>query len=67
MKNISLDTNAYSRYCIGDIQVKKLTLQADTVFLTCMSLGELYLGLKEGNREPTNLNVLKAFIADPIS
>lgn len=60
---ISLDTSAYSRYSRGDEKVEKVILRADKVFFPVISIGELYLGFKEGDRELQNLNILESFIS----
>lgn len=62
MKRILIDTNAFSHYSRGNLRVEKVIVQAEKALVSVVSLGELYLGFKEGNRESENLGLLGNFI-----
>ena len=65
MKKILLDTNSYSLLSGGNSKIEKITKQASVVFISSISLGELYAGFKAGNKESKNLETLNYFIRDP--
>lgn len=62
MKRILIDTNAFSHYSRGNLKVERVIVQAEKALVSVVSLGELYLGFKEGNRESKNLGLLSNFI-----
>jgi len=61
---ISIETNTYSVYSRGDNKLKKVILDSDAISISTISLGELYLGFKEGSKESENLEKLKVFLSD---
>lgn len=64
MKKIFLETNSYSRYATGENIIKKQIDESREVLISVVTLGELYLGFREGNREYENLKLLNAFLAE---
>jgi len=62
---ILLDTNAYSNLHKGDEFVRKEVEKADRVYLSTVTLGELYLGFKLGSKESLNLKFLQGFLSLP--
>ncbi len=62
MRNITLDTNAYSAFLRGDPSVYSAMLQADLVHLPVFVLGELYYGFKGGKKEKLNKANLGQFL-----
>ncbi len=65
MKEIILDTNAYSRYLAGDENVLNALAKTDTVYMSIFVLGELYAGFKAGSREKENKEILDRFLQKP--
>lgn len=65
MKRILLDTNAYSLYSNGNTQVREVMIEASGVFVSTISIGELYFGFKAGIKESENIRILGAFVRDP--
>lgn len=65
MKSVFLDTTAYSRYCKRDIKVGQLLQHTHKIYLSSVSLGELYSGFKQGDKELENVDILRSFIDDP--
>lgn len=64
VKRTFLETNSYSRYARGENILKKLMSESREVFISVITLGELYLGFREGGREHENLKLLNAFLAE---
>ena len=62
MRNITLDTNAYSAFLRGDSSVYGAILQADLVQLPVFVLGELYYGFKGGKKAKLNKTNLSQFL-----
>lgn len=60
--NVILDTNGYSELQVGNNQIKKVTLAADTIYISAASLGELYGGFKAGLKENLNIELLGYFL-----
>jgi tRNA(fMet)-specific endonuclease VapC len=65
MKKILLDTNAYSRYLKGDLDVLNILGSADIVYMSIFVLGELFTGFKGGEKEKDNINNLYSFLNKP--
>jgi tRNA(fMet)-specific endonuclease VapC len=65
MKNILLDTNAYTRLLAGDASVLNVLSTAGTVYMSVFVLGELYAGFAGGNREAENKAMLNDFLMTP--
>ena len=64
MKNIFLETNSYSRCSKGDFGLDKLVSTANRIYISVITIGELYYGFKKGVRENKNLELLKTFLGD---
>jgi tRNA(fMet)-specific endonuclease VapC len=65
MKNILLDTNAYSNYLRGNENVFNVLSNANIAYMSVIVLGELYSGFKGGNKESWNKNILYKFLKKP--
>ncbi len=65
MKNITLDTNAYSGLNQGAIAVKQAIEAADNVFIPIFVLAELLFGFKKGSREHENIALFNDFMKLP--
>ncbi|MDM8524657.1 type II toxin-antitoxin system VapC family toxin [Desulfococcaceae bacterium HSG8] len=66
MKNILIDTNAYSRFLGGDDKVLNVLSEAEVVYMSVFVLGELYAGFRGGTREQENKRLLRRFLRKPI-
>lgn len=62
MKRLVLDTNSYSFLFKGDVVVEQELSSADRVLVSVITLGELYLGFSEGEKEKENLSDLSKFL-----
>ncbi len=62
MKNILLDTNAFSSLGRGDLSVKKVIETADKVLIPVIVIGELLYGFKNGSKEDINRELLSKFL-----
>ena len=60
-----LDTNGYSNLQRGDKLIRDTVNQADEVFLSVITLGELYAGFRGGLRGGENLKRLDRFLERP--
>lgn len=65
MRKILLDTNAYTKFLLGDEAVLEQLSKADNVFLSSIVLGELFSGFKGGSKEIQNKRNLEKFLAKP--
>lgn len=65
MKNILLDTNAYSKYLSGDEEILNMLGRADIIYMSIFVLGELYAGFKGGKKEAWNKDILTKFLGKP--
>jgi predicted nucleic acid-binding protein len=65
MKNVLLDTNAYSHFVVGRSWVK-IIYQAPRVFLPLPVLGELRFGFANGNKSEANESRLDDFLDEPL-
>lgn len=66
MKKILLDTNAYTRFLVGEQMIIDEIATADVIFLSVTSLGELFAGFKYGSKEKENRKNLEIFLAKPL-
>lgn len=62
---IMLDTNAYSGFKRGDMEIIDIIAHADEVLISPIVLGELRAGFRGGNRENANLLDIEEFIGSP--
>ena len=62
MRPILLDTNAYTAFMLGAVEVIEVIAHADQLFLTPIVLGELLGGFAAGTREPKNRAELARFL-----
>jgi tRNA(fMet)-specific endonuclease VapC len=65
MKNILLDTNAYTRFLVGETAVLEVLGFAETVYMSIFVLGELYAGFAAGTKKRQNKEVLNRFLQKP--
>ena len=65
MRPILLDTNAYTAFMLGAVEVIEVIAHADQLFLTPIVLGELLGGFAAGTREPKNRAELARFLDSP--
>ncbi len=65
MKNIILDTNAYTHLLAGDQDVLNALGAAETVYMSIFVLGELYAGFLGGSKEKENKSILHKFLEKP--
>ena len=62
MTKILLDTNAYSSFMAGDPLVFDYMVESDVIFLSTVTLGELFAGFRGGRRYSVNTKELKNFL-----
>lgn len=62
MSKIALDTNAYSALGKGLPIVKNTLVEAETLALPLIVVGELYYGFEKGSRRQENINALNKFL-----
>lgn len=60
-----LDTNAYVGFKRGYTQLVEYILQADTVWMSPIVLGELMFGFRNGSRLAKNMEELRVFLSHP--
>ena len=65
MKNIVLDTNAYTRLLTGEEDVLDIIGTAETVYMSIFVLGELFAGFAGGTKERQNKEILNRFLLKP--
>lgn len=65
MRPVLLDTNAYTAFMIGEVDVVEVVAHADKLFLNSVVLGELLGGFAAGTREPKNRGELARFLNSP--
>lgn len=65
MKQIILDTNAYTGLLSGDEQILGVVASAEVVFMSIFVLGELHAGFWGGSKQRQNHDLLRRFIARP--
>ncbi len=62
MNSITLDTNAYSNFVKGDLQIIDQIKNSDIVFVPTIVVGELYVGFYQGNKLQVNERILDLFL-----
>jgi len=65
VKNIVIDTNAYTRLLAGEEDVLDVIGTAEIVYMSIFVLGELYAGFAGGTKERGNKDALNNFILKP--
>lgn len=65
MKNIILDTNAFSSLMTGSEMVMNALTESETVYMSIFVLGELYSGFKGGKKEKQNYEILNKLLKKP--
>ena len=65
MKNIVIDTNAYTRLLAGEEDVLDVIGTAAIVYMSIFVLGELYAGFAGGTKKRGNQNALDSFLLKP--
>jgi len=65
VKKILLDTNAYTKLLLGDEIILNALAKADKIYISTISLGELFAGFKEGIKEKENKKLLEKFLGKP--
>jgi len=65
VKQVLIDTNAYSYLLRGDAVVEREIAAATEVLVSVITLGELYLGFNEGKQLKGNLEDLGNFLKKP--
>lgn len=63
MKQVLMDTNAYSELLKGDERVLSEIGEAEKVYMSVFVLGELFYGFKGGQKEVRNRGYLKDFLS----
>lgn len=64
MKSIFFDTNSYSFYSLGDVNLRKQVKINHLVYISLITIGELYSGFIKGIRFKENEKKLEAFLND---
>ena len=62
---LSLDTNAYSAFKNGNLELMRMLEDADELFVPVTVLGELYSGFQIGSLTEKNLTELNTFLSKP--
>ena len=62
MSSILLDTNAYTGLINGDTRILEHMIQAETIYISTVMLGELYAGFYGGSKFDWNSNILHTFL-----
>ncbi|MCK5155263.1 MAG: type II toxin-antitoxin system VapC family toxin [Spirochaetales bacterium] len=62
---LSLDTNAYSTFKNGNIELKQILENAEELLVPATVLGELYSGFQIGSLTEKNLTELNTFLSKP--
>ncbi|MCP4754883.1 MAG: type II toxin-antitoxin system VapC family toxin [Proteobacteria bacterium] len=65
MKKVLLDTNGYSEYLTGNLDVFHAISLAENVFMSVIVLGELYAGFRGGSKYRQNDEILRKFLSKP--
>jgi tRNA(fMet)-specific endonuclease VapC len=65
MSRILVDTNIYSLAMRGDAEVVDALRRIDRIFISAVSLGELYACFRAGRREMENRQELARFLDSP--
>jgi len=62
---LSLDTNTYSAFKSGNLELMRILEDADELLIPATVLGELYSGFQIGNLTEKNLMELNTFLSKP--
>src|SRR5215469_11348815 len=62
MTSVLLDTNVYTGLMKGDASAYGHIVQADTVYMSVVVLGELYAGFYGGSKPDWNSSILQKFL-----
>ena len=65
MKNLILDTNAFTAFLSGDPISLDALAMAETIQMSVIVLGELYSGFRGGRKQAQNLGILDQFLRKP--
>lgn len=65
MKQIVLDTNAYTALLSGDEHILGVVASAEVVFMSIFVLGELHAGFWGGSKHKQNQDLLRRFLSKP--
>jgi tRNA(fMet)-specific endonuclease VapC len=65
MKTVALDTNAYSGFKRGFVEVVDQLARAERILIPVPVLAELRIGFRGGNNEARNLDELEQFRSSP--
>ena len=61
-----LDTNAYVAFKLGYTELTEYLVQAHSIFISPVMLGELMFGFRAGGRFDKNMAELNRFLAHPV-
>lgn len=67
MRNILLDTNAFSQYVKFDKEIIEVISQSNSVCLSIISIGELTYGFLKGEMNELNNMILNRFLSNPLT
>jgi len=62
MNSVLLDTNAYTGLVNGNTSIYEHIVQAEIVYMSTVTLGELYAGFYGGSKSDWNCNILHDFL-----
>jgi tRNA(fMet)-specific endonuclease VapC len=62
MTKILLDTNAYSEFMSGNKLVFDYLIEAETIYISTVMIGELFAGFQGGKKYTQNKEELKIFL-----
>jgi len=65
MKTVALDTNAYSGFKRGLVDVVVQLARAERILISVPVLAELRIGFRGGSKEARNLDELEQFLSSP--
>ncbi len=65
MKTLALDTNAYSGFKRGQLEVVDQLARAEHILIPVPVLAELRIGFRGGSKEAFNLDELEQFLSSP--
>lgn len=65
MKKVLLDTNTYTAFKLGDIEILKILQSADLIGMSVVVLAELISGFSIGTKTNKNYAELNTFLASP--
>lgn len=65
LRNVLIDTNAYSAFKRGDREAMAILRRAETIGVSAVVMGELLSGFAAGAREADNRRELNAFLESP--